>query len=77
MHHLDKLLEHLLSHCEIGDHTVFHRTNGFDVARYFAQHRLRFVTDCLDGFLTLGATFVADRHNGWLIEHDTAVTNKN
>ena len=74
MHHLDKLLEHLLSHREIGDHTVFHRANGFDVAWDFTQHRLGFMAHRLDGFLALGATFVANRHHGWLIEHDTAVT---
>ena len=77
MHHLDKLLEHLLSHSEIGNHAVFHRTNGFDIARDLAQHRLGFVTHRLNGLLALGATFVANRHHGWLIEHDTAVTNIN
>ena len=77
MHHLDKLLEHLLSHREVGYHAVFHRANSFDIARHFAQHGLGFVTHRLDGFLALGAAFMANRHHGWLIENDTAVTNIN
>ena len=38
MRHFDKLLEHLLSDREVGDHPVLHRTNGLNIAWHFAQH---------------------------------------
>jgi hypothetical protein len=60
VHHANELLEHLLGDGEVGNHTVFHGSNGFDVAGYFAQHRLGFVANSLQNFLALGSALVAD-----------------
>ena len=77
MHHLDELLEHLLGHGEVGNHAVFHRADGFDVAGHLAQHGLGFVADGLDGFFALRAAFVADGHHRGLVQHDALVAHKN
>lgn len=77
VNHLDELLEHLLGDREVGDHAVFHRANGFDVAGNFAQHGLGFMAHGLDGFFALRTAFVADRHDRWLIQNDAAVAHIN
>ena len=77
MHHLDELLEHLLGDGEVGDDAVFHGANGFDVARHFAQHRLRFMAHGLNAFLALRSAFMANRHHGRLVEHNAAVAHVN
>src|SRR5205814_9256249 len=64
MDHLDELLEHLLGDGEVGDHAVFHRADGFDVAGHLAQHRLGFGAHRLDGFLATGAALMADGDHG-------------
>src|SRR5690606_32381970 len=38
MHHADELLEHLLGNGKVGNHPVFHGTNGLDVAGHTTQH---------------------------------------
>ena len=77
MHHLDELLEHLLSDGEVGDHAVFHGTNGFDVARHFAQHGLGFVANGLNGFFALRAAFVANGNNRRLVQNNAFVAHIN
>ena len=74
MHHLDELLEHLLGDDEVGDHAVLHRPDGLDVARHLTEHGLGFLADGLDGFLAVGAAFVADGDDRGLIEHDAFAT---
>ncbi|MNC85270.1 hypothetical protein D3C83_08610 [compost metagenome] len=70
MHLLDEMLEHLLGDGEIGDHAVFHRTDGRDVAGCAAQHLLRGEAHLLDHLLAIGTAFLADRHHRRLIQHD-------
>ncbi len=77
VHHLDELLEHLLGHREVGNHAVFHRADGFDIARHLAQHGLGFLANRLNGFLSLGAAFVADRDNRWFIQHNAFAAHVN
>jgi hypothetical protein len=77
VHHFDELLEHLLGDREVGNHTVFHGANGFDVAGHLAQHGLGFATNGLNGFLAVGAAFVADGDDGGFIENNAAVANHN
>ena len=74
MDHLDELLEHLLGDREVGDHAVFHRADGLDVARHLAEHGLGLFADRLDGFLAVGAAFVADGDDRRLVEHDAFAT---
>src|SRR5260364_168473 len=70
MRHLDELLDHLFSDREIGNHAVFHRTNGLDIARNPAEHLFGFLADGLDRFLAIGSPFLPDRDNRRFIEHD-------
>jgi hypothetical protein len=77
MHHLDKLLEHLLGNGEVGDHAVLHGANGFDVARDLAQHGLGFVANGLYAFLALGTAFVTNRNHRGFVEHNAAVSDVN
>ena len=67
MHHLDKLLEHLLGNCEVGDHAVLHGANRFNVARDLAQHGFGFVAYSLNAFLTLRAAFMTNGYYRGLI----------
>ncbi len=73
MHHLDELLEHLLGDGEVGDHAVFHRADGLDIARYLAQHLLGFLADRQDALLGIGAALLANRDYGGLIQDDALV----
>ena len=77
MHHLDELLEHLLGDGEVGDHAVLHRADRLDVTGHLAQHGLGFFANGLDGLFALGASFVADRDHGGLVEHDALVAYEN
>jgi hypothetical protein len=77
VHHLDELLEHLLGDREVGNHAVLHGADGFDIAGHLAQHGLGFLADGLNGFLALGATFVADGDDGGFIENNTLAAYKN
>ena len=45
MNLLDKMAKHRLGDFEVGDHAVFHRADGHDVAGRAAQHSFCFVTD--------------------------------
>src|SRR5690606_15732372 len=60
---------------EIGDHTVFHGANGFDVARNPPQHLLGFASDCLNDFLAVRAAIVTNRNDGRLVQHDALSSN--
>jgi hypothetical protein len=46
------------------------KSDGLDVARHLAEHRLGFGADRLDGLLAVGAAFVADGDDGRLVEDD-------
>src|ERR1019366_2698225 len=74
MDHLDELLQHLLGDGEVGDDAVLHRPDGFDVAGHLAEHRLGLGADGLDGLLAVGTAFMADGHDGRLVEHDAFAT---
>ena len=50
MNLVDEVLQHLLADAEVGDHAVFHRTNGGDVAWGTTQHLLGGMTDGSDRF---------------------------
>jgi hypothetical protein len=39
VHHPDELFDHLLGD-EVDDYAVFHRADGFNVARHLAKHLL-------------------------------------
>jgi hypothetical protein len=77
VHHLDELLDHLLGDDEVGNHAVLHGADGFDIAGHLAQHGLGFLANGLDGFLALGAAFVANGDHRGLIENDALVAYKN
>jgi hypothetical protein len=77
MHHANELLEHLLGDGEVGNHAVFHGANGFNVARHLAQHGFGFVTNRLQDFFALGAAFMANGHDGGLVENNAFVAHKN
>src|ERR1044072_4103795 len=61
----DKVLEHLLSHFKVGNHSVSHRPDGNDVARRPAQHLLRVLTDSLDSIRHL-----INSDNGGFAQYD-------
>ena len=63
---LDEVVQHLLSVAKIGNHAIFHRLDGNDVARRAAQHLFR--------FLAHGFHFVCvliHRDDGRLVHHDS------
>ena len=70
MHLFDELLEHLLGDSEVGNHAVFHRSNGSNVAGRFTQHLLGFLADGLNGFLGVGAAFLAYRDDRGFVQND-------
>src|SRR5687767_3499266 len=45
MHLLDEVPQHRFGHLEVGDHTIFQRTNGDDVAWSSPEHPLGLVSD--------------------------------
>ena len=62
---LNEVIQHLLSDLEIGDHAVFHRLDGDDIAGRAAQHFLGFLADGLDfpGVLV-------DGDDGWFVDYN-------
>ena len=56
----DEVLEHLLGDGEVGNHAVFHGSDGFDVEGNPAQHRLGFVPNSDQFFIVGNATGVLD-----------------
>ena len=46
------MTEHLLGDVEIGNHSVFHRTDGGNASRGAAQHQFGFMSDRQYGFLS-------------------------
>ncbi|MNO74949.1 hypothetical protein D3C76_659690 [compost metagenome] len=74
MNLVNKVLQHLFADAEVGDHAVFHRTNGRNVARRTAEHALGFGADSNDTFLV---TVCPNGHNRWLIQDDTALAHVN
>ena len=76
MHHLDELLDHLLGDDKVGNHTVFHRADGFDVAGHLAEHRLGFAAHSLNHFFSVGTAFMANGHHRRLVQHNTLVAGK-
>ena len=77
MNALDELLDHLFGDDEVGDHAVFHRPDGGDVAGRAAEHLLGGEADFLNDFLTIGPAFLADRDNGGFIKHDALAADIN
>src|SRR5690625_1176082 len=71
VYHPDKLLEHLLSHCKIGNHPIFHWAYCLDIARHPSKHLLGFLPDCLNDFLAIGAAIMTDSNHRRLIKHNT------
>ena len=65
----DEVLQHLLGHREVGDHAVFQRPDGRDIARSPAQHVLGVGADGLHDAAT-APRVLANRDHGWLVEHD-------
>ena len=77
MHAFDELLDHLLGDDEVGDHAVFHRPDGGDVAGSAAKHLLGGETDFLDDFFAVGPAFLADCDYGGFVEHDALAAHVN
>lgn len=69
MHFVNEVLQHFLSHGEVGDHAILHWPNGRDVARRSTQHGFGLGTDRSDRFLPSDLIFT-DRHHRRLIEND-------
>ena len=74
MNPLNELLEHLFGDGEVGDHAVFHRPDGRDVAGRLAEHLLGRSADSLDGFLGVGAAFGTNGDDRRFVKHDTLAT---
>ena len=74
MHLGDKVLEHFLGDLEVGDHPVFQRPYGGDIARGTAQHALGFGAHSLDRFL---AVVHPNRNHRGLIQHDPLIAHIN
>ena len=53
MHFIDKVLEHLFGHLEVGDHAILERTNGSNITWSSTQHALGVGTNCGHCFLTI------------------------
>ena len=51
MHFFDKVLQHFFGNLEIGDNTVFQRTDSRDIARRSPQHALSIDTHGLNNLL--------------------------
>ena len=65
VHPVNEVAQHLLADLEVGNHAVFERSNGLDVARRPTDHPL--------GFGTHGeGTSILDvhRHHRWLVQDD-------
>ena len=62
---LDEVVQHLFGDFEVGDHAVFHRLDGDDVARRAAEHLLGFFADRLDF-----AGILVDGDDGGLVDDD-------
>ncbi len=77
MHLLDKVLQHLLGHIEVGDNPIFHWADGLNIAGGTSQHLLRLSTDCGHGFLPRAASFSTDGDHGRLIQYNAFFTNIN
>ena len=75
MNFVDEVLQHLLADAEVGDHAVFHRANGGDVARRTAEHALGLGTHGHHAFLVVGAG--TNRHHGRFVEHNAALAHVN
>ena len=67
MHLLDEVPQHALGGVEVCDDAVFERTDRHDVAGRATDHLLGFRADGEDSPGRL-----VDRHNGRLVQHDTA-----
>ncbi|MPN64181.1 hypothetical protein SDC9_211952 [bioreactor metagenome] len=65
---LDEVTQHLFGNFEVGDHAVFHRADGPDVAGAFPKHAFRFASDVQD----LVGAFL-DRHDGRFVQNDPQV----
>src|SRR3990167_3898252 len=72
---VDEVLQHLLADAEVGDHAVFHRTDGGDVARRTTEHALGLGTHGHHAFLVVGAG--TNRHYGRFVEHNAALAHVN
>ena len=77
MNHANELLKHLLGDGEVGNHTVFHRANSFNVARHLTQHLLSFFTYGLNILFGIGTALLANRYHGGLIQNDPQSANIN
>jgi hypothetical protein len=62
-----EVLEHLLGHLKVGDHTIFHRADGDDVAGGPAKHLLGLLADGLDF-----VSHLVYCDNGRLTDNDSA-----
>jgi hypothetical protein len=61
----EKIAKHFLSHIEVGDHAILHRTHRDDTVGRPAQHPLRLETNAFDLF-----GFAVDGDHGGLVQHD-------
>src|SRR5690606_665862 len=75
MHHAYELLEHLFGDSKVGNDTVFHWPNGFNVARDAAQHLLGLTPYRLNYFLAVRAAFMANGNHRRLVQHNTLAAN--
>ncbi len=64
MNFTDKMLEHGLSHCKIGNDTISHRSNGHNIARCPSQHALCFQPH--RQHFVFGSFIGSNRHHGRL-----------
>ena len=69
MHLADKVFDHLLGDIKIGNHTVTHGTNGFDIARRTPEHHFRFIANSQH---TITAGGFENRHHRRLVQNNAA-----
>jgi hypothetical protein len=60
VHLANEVLQHLLGDGEVGDYSIFHRTDSDDITGGTAQHAFGLYTDCGDALGTVGTTLLAD-----------------
>ena len=72
MRSLDEVAEHGRGDFEVGDHPVFHRADGDDVARGSAEHLLRLGADRF--YLVDAARIAGDRNDAGLGDDDALST---
>jgi len=69
MYFMDKVPEHGFSNFKVGDHTVTHGPDGYDVSRGFTQHIFRLKSNSQNP--VFGSVVGSYRYHRGLAQHNT------